>query len=208
MTSLLNAKTTGAFLRYSRPVRAVAVLFLACSSLAAGCADRVALDGGGPAGGGGGPTGGASEGGSWPEPSPCGETPSAPGFEVGTGEECFEALPENPVVPRVGGPQGGFHVWGAFLCADCPYKVRVNVGLKLVGDDAWVGEQSERVIEVRSAQAAGLIALLPGTSENPSSLLPEGSEVRLVIELRTMEGAALQSGERTVTLGDLEFWEH
>ncbi len=194
-------------MRYPGRVRIVAVLCLVWSALAAGCAERAALDDGGPGGAGGALGGGASEGGSPPEPSPCGETPNAPDFEVGTGEECFEALPENPVVPRVGGPQGGFHVWGAFLCADCPNKVIVNVGLKLVGEDAWVGEQSERVTEVRSAQVAGLIALLPGTTENPSSSLPEGTDVRLLVEVKAMDGVLLHSGERTLTLGDLLLWK-
>ncbi len=151
--------------------------------------------------------GAASDGGSVPEPSPCGETPHAPEFEVGTGEDCFETLAENAVVPRVGGPQGGFHVWGAFLCAGCPNKVLVHVGLKLPGEDAWVGEPSERVAEVRSAQFAGLIALLPGTTANFSDSLPGGTEVRLLVEVKAIDGVLLHSGERTVTLGELELWK-
>jgi len=116
-------------------------------------------------------------------------------------------LPDEPVVPRVGGPQGGFHVWGAFLCADCPNKVIVNIGLKLPGSEAWVGERGERVVEVQSAQVAGLIAILPGTPENPSSALPQGSEVRLLVGIKTLDGAELYAAERTVTLGELELWK-
>ncbi|MBL8744350.1 MAG: hypothetical protein JNK04_24755 [Myxococcales bacterium] len=150
-------------------------------------------------------TGAAAEGGS--PSSPCGETPGAPEFEIGTGETCFEPLPDGAVVPRVGGPQGGFHVWGAFLCAGCPAKVVVNVGLKVSGSDDWAGEPSQRVVDVLSAQVAGLIALLPGTMENPSSLIPEGSDVRLIVEIADLDGEPLHAGEKIVTLGELELWK-
>ncbi|MBL8739562.1 MAG: hypothetical protein JNK04_00665, partial [Myxococcales bacterium] len=106
-----------------------------------------------------------------------------------------------------GGPQGGFHVWGAFLCADCPHKSVATIGLKLVGSDDLVNDESERVVEVDSDQVAGLIALLPGTTDNPSSSLPEGTEVRIVITVRSMEGELLHEGEATVTLGELELWK-
>ena len=52
-----------------------------------------------------------------------------------------------------------------------------------------------------------MIALLPGTTENPSSSLPEGTDVRIVIALHSMEGELLHEGEATVTLGDLELWK-
>jgi hypothetical protein len=175
-------------------------------ALSAGCGnDEKQLDDGGGGAGGHPFVGGSTEGGS--PPSPCGETPNAPEFEIGTGETCFEPLPPAAVVPRVGGPQGGFHVWGAFLCSGCPAKVIVKVGLKVAGSEEWAGEPSERVIDVLSAQVAGLIALLPGTMENPSSLLPEGSDVRLVVEIADMEGAQLHAGEKVVTLGELELWK-
>lgn len=179
-------------------------LFVVVAS--AGCGGgETQIDAGGGGAGGQPSAGGSTEGGS--PPSPCGETPNAPEFEIGTGETCFEPLPQAAVVPRVGGPQGGFHVWGAFLCASCPAKVVVKVGLKVAGSEEWAGEPSERVTDVLSAQAAGLIALLPGTMENPSSLLPQGSDVRLVVELADMEGAQLHVGEKIVTLGELELWK-
>jgi hypothetical protein len=177
-------------------------------SVAFGCGEAASLDaaGGSYAGGGDAAIGGAGGSGE-NHVSPCGETPDAPAFEIGTGETCFAALAPGAVVPRVGGPQGGFHVWGAFLCADCPHKVIVDIGLKLVGSEELVNEESERVVEVDSDQVAGLIALLPGTTENPSSSLPEGTDVRIVIAVRSMQGEPLHESEATVTLGDLELWK-
>lgn len=180
----------------------VAVLALFAAS---GCGEAGPPDAGGGSDAGGGPATGGAGGES--HVSPCGETPDAPAFEIGTGESCYTALEPGAVVPRVGGPQGGFHVWGAFLCADCPHKLVANIGLKLVGSEELVNEASERVVEVDSDQVAGLIALLPGTTENPSSSLPEGTDVRIVIELHSMEGELLHEGEATVTLGALELWK-
>lgn len=173
-----------------------------------GCGEAGSLDaaGGNHAGGGTAEVGG--EGGDGENHvSPCGETPNAPAFEIGTGETCFKPLEPDEVVPRVGGPQGGFHVWGAFLCADCPHKAIVDIGLKVEGSEELVNEESERVVEIDSDQVAGLIALLPGTTENPSSSLPEGTHVRIVISLRSLDGEPLHEGETTVILGDLELWK-
>ncbi len=177
-------------------------------SAAYGCGDAGSPDasGGSESSGGAAPLGGAGGEGN-NHVSACGETPHAPAFEIGTGESCFTPLEPGAVVPRVGGPQGGFHVWGAFLCADCPHKVVADIGLKLAGSDELVNEESERVVEVDSDQVAGLIALLPGTTANPSSALPEGTDVRIVIALHSMEGELIHEGEATVTLGDLELWK-
>ena len=175
--------------------------------VAVGCGEAGSLDAaGGSSTGGAAGLGGAGGDGA-DHVSPCGETPDAPAFQIGTGETCYAALEPGAVVPRVGGPQGGFHVWGAFLCADCPHKVIADIGLKLVGSEELVNELSERVVEVDSDQVAGLIALLPGTQENPSSSLPEGTDVRIVITLRSLDGEPLHEGEATVTLGELEWWK-
>ncbi|NUO49416.1 MAG: hypothetical protein HOV80_11225 [Polyangiaceae bacterium] len=139
-------------------------------------------------------------------PSPCGETPNAPEFEIGTGEVCYEPLVEGQVVPHITGPQGGYHVWAAVLCPACPPKVSATVFATLAETGENVGEVTTRVIELKSGQAAGLLAYLLGSTADPASHLPEGTELLVHVELATLAGEPLYAGQRLEVLGPVEIW--
>lgn len=185
-----------------------ALTVFASMLLLAGCDVGVDVDGGvgGSSGEGAHATNESSSTG--PLASKCGETPDAPAFEIGTGEVCFEPLNDGDLLPVMAGPQGGFHVWVALLCAACPDELHSLVGVKLEGSDDWVGETGERIIELRSDQFAGLYALLAGTTADPTSVLPEGTNVRVVVRLSSLEGEVLFEGEKHVTLGPTEIWHN
>lgn len=173
------------------------------SSLAS-CSLEVGEGGGGAGGEGAHATNDSA--GAGPTPSKCGETPDAPDFEMGTGEVCFEPLHDGDILPVMAGPQGGFHVWVALLCAACPDEVHSLVGVKLEGSDAWEGETGERIIELHSDQFAGLYALLAGTTADPTTVLPEGTDVRVIVQVSSLDGDLLFEGEKHVTLGPTEVW--
>jgi hypothetical protein len=189
------------------PARKVAaLLFAACALAGCGRAADGASSGAGGAGGvseSGGEDGG-EEGGA--TPSPCGAPPGDPAFAVGTGDVCFESLREGQIVPRVAGPQGGYHVWVAVACASCPIEVLVRAGVKL--DGAWVTPTSERIVELHSHQVAGLLATLTDPIDPSSTLAPEGSSVVMVVDLETLEGESLEHGEVSVVLGPILPWQN
>jgi hypothetical protein len=139
-------------------------------------------------------------------PSPCGETPDAPEFEIGTGEVCYEPLVEGQIVPHITGPQGGYHVWAAVLCPGCPPKVTATVFATLAATGENVGEVTTRVIELKSGQTAGLLAYLLGSTVDPASHLPEGTELMVHVELATLAGEPLHAGQRLEVLGPVEIW--
>lgn len=121
---------------------------------------------------------------------------------------CFVPLADGDVLPLIAGQQGGYHVWVALICAGCPTEVHSVVGVKLEGQAGWVGETGERIIELRSEQFAGLYALLAGTTDDPASVLAEGTAIRVVVELRSLTGERLFQGEKHVTLGATEVWHN
>ncbi len=150
--------------------------------------------------------GGAGEGGSGQRPSPCGETPDAPAFEIGTGEICYEPLADGQVVPHITGPQGGYHVWIGVLCPACPPEVVVSILPRYADTGEPVLEPTVRVVELRSGQAAGLLAYLTGSTLEPGSQLPEGTRLRIAVDLTTLAGDPLHAGEKLVELGEVEVW--
>ncbi|NUP11855.1 MAG: hypothetical protein HOW73_37895 [Polyangiaceae bacterium] len=155
----------------------------------------------------GGAAGHGGEGGSMEqEPSPCGEIANAPAFAIGTGEVCYEALEDGDVVPQMAGPQNGYHLWVALVCADCPRDIIVVTGAKREDADEWLSDTAERVVELKSMQVAGLFAGMPGTPTDPSSFVPEGTPVRLVAEARDLDGTILHSAEKSVVVGPVELW--
>ena len=54
----------------------------------------------------------------------CGDDPDPrePWIEIGTGASQFEPLTAGQEVPLVMGPQGGYHVWGAFRGGDFDHE--------------------------------------------------------------------------------------
>lgn len=178
--------------------------------LAAGCGSGDAADGSGT--GAGDPNGATSAttsagtGGDEQLPSPCGELDNPPEFAVGTGEICYEPLVDGQVVPHITGPQGGYHVWAAVVCPACPREVIVNVGAKFDDTGEWVTPPGTRVIELKGGQNAGLIAYLTGDTADPMSHLPEGTLLRIFVELTKLDGSPLHAGEKLVELGEIEVW--
>ncbi len=140
------------------------------------------------------------------EPSPCGALIDPPPFEVGTGEICYAPLVDGQVVPHITGPQGGYHVWGGFLCPACPREVVVTVGARFPETGEYVAEASTRVIEIKGGQVAGLIAYLTGETSDPTSHLPEGTELDLVLSIATLAGEPLHAGQKRVVLGEIVVW--
>src|SRR4051812_16305154 len=104
------------------------------ASLATACSSSIVnggTTGGGGSGGGTGASGGSGgAGGDTGTDVICDDPPSPQMFEIGTGEKCFSRLTANQVIPVKQGPQGGFHLWLAMGCSDCPEKVTVLYGLK------------------------------------------------------------------------------
>lgn len=170
-----------------------------------GCQARPVADSAGGAGGGHTTAeGGAADGGA--SPSPCGAPPGDPDFAVGTGEICFEPLREGQVVPRVAGPQGGYHVWVAVACASCPEEVVTRVGVQR--DGAWLTQTSERVVELHSHQVAGLLATLTDPIDPSSTLPEEGATVVVVLDVETPTREPLAHGEVHVVLGEIVAWQN
>ncbi len=182
-------------------------LAVACLLLAATGCEPLPFDAHGGAGGGAGTGGSGGNGGDGapPEPSPCGETPDAPAFEIGMGEVCFQPLPDDGVVPRIYGFQGGFHVWLAVLCADCPSDVIANVGVKHPGGD-WVYEPGQVVLELRSQQAAGLFGMMGDSTGDPGAVPAEGAALTAHVSLTALDGTPLHEGSRDIVLGETETW--
>jgi len=170
--------------------------------------------GGGGAGGGGGLPAASSvdgatstgDGETGQSQSPCGVLDSPPEFAIGTGEVCYEPLRDGQIVPHITGPQGGYHVWGAVVCPGCPRQVIATIGAEFADTGEPVSEFGVRVIELKGAQHAGLIAYLTGTTADPASLLPEGTLLDIVIELTTLAGAPLHAGRKRVELGEVQVW--
>mgnify|MGYP000916825285 CR=1 FL=1 len=184
-----------------RAVPLLLAIFLAC-----GDASHETKGGSEASTGSGGATGSTSSGDDAQRPSPCGEIPSPPEFAVGTGEVCYEPVRNGQVVPHITGPQGGYHVWVSVVCPACPREVVVTVGARHASSGELVAEASTRVIELKSGQAAGLIASLVGSTDDPSSHLPKGTMLRVFAELATLGGEPLHAGEKLVELGELEIW--
>jgi hypothetical protein len=192
------------------PSRTAVVAALAFAGWACGgCASEPAIDGTG--------TGGAapsvssspassSSGEVGQQPSPCGSLVDPPPFELGTGEICYEPLRDGQVVPHITGPQGGYHVWGGFLCPECPREVIATIGARFADTGEYVSEPSTRVVEIKGGQVAGLIAFLTGDSSDPTSHLAEGTLLDLALSIDSLEGAPLHSGVKRVELGEIVVW--
>ena len=137
------------------------------------------------------------------------ESPAA--FEIGTGEICFERLTAGQVVPRIAGPQGGFHVWTAVGCGDCGAEAIVELGTRTAKTKAWLlGVPVKQKVDLGTGewgQHAGLTAFLPGdTTLAPDEQLPEGAHVILALRVLDAKGNELHAAETEVVLGELETW--
>ncbi len=137
--------------------------------------------------------------------STCSELASPPTFAIGTGETCYEPLEDGDTVPRLSGPQGGFHIWASIACANCPPEVILTIGAKVEGETAWMSGPSTLVADIEAQQIAGLFLYLPGPPEVPS-IPPEGTAVRVFADATDLAGGSLHAAERLVILGELQLW--
>ena len=135
-------------------------------------------------------------------PTPEGASP----FEIGTGDTCFERVSAGQTLPVNAGPQGGFHLWTAFGCADCGEKATVQFGAQDPKTKEFLlGFATKVVVDLQGGdwkQRAGLTAVLPGDAwDQTANKLPTGSHVVLSLSVLGDGGKALHSSEVEVVLG-------
>lgn len=148
-------------------------------------------------------------------PSDSCDPPSDPAeFEVGTGEECFERLDAGGAIPLMNGPQGGYHLFVAVGCADCPEEVRISYGAR----DPQTGEalagtyESEEVKELGGDdwhQTAGIQLSMPGLSWDETSDPPPAKGTPLVLwaEAKDKSGSSIHTAEIALTIGATVQWD-
>lgn len=174
---------------------------------------------------GGGDEGGRSAGGEGGEggtggQSPiidCEAPPSPEAFEIGTGEACFTRLESGAVVDQMNGPQGGYHVWLALGCTDCPPSLALEYSML----DPVTGEPlpgtfpgSQTFAELVSigdgfAEAAGIQLGMPGLSWDPETEppLPEGTTFVLEVKATNQSGTLLHEASVELELGPIVPWD-
>lgn len=141
----------------------------------------------------------------------CDDPQGAPGFAVGTGETCFQALTSGQEVPVMAGPQGGFHIWLSVGCADCAGPTVLSYGVKDPATGDWIAGTAENLTVAQLDpggwhQGAGFQAFLPGIQWDPASQLPTGSHVLLYGAALDMDMNVLHEAEVEVVLGDQVSW--
>ncbi len=149
---------------------------------------------------GGGGSGGSAE---------CVDPPSPGAFELGTGELCFERLSAGQTIPVIAGPQGGYHLWTAVLCADCGSQTVISYATRDVATHAELSWENSSVVAPLgpAGRIVGLQAPLPGAPWDPATVLPKGSHVLLWVGERDAAGNLLRETEIEVVLGDEVYWD-
>lgn len=120
-----------------------------------------------------------------------------PTVEVGTGADAFTPVTEGDAIPIIFGPQGGWHLWGAFRDTGLDPVVTVSYTIRRAADDAPLSDSLFTVATVRDGECAGTFAGLQGVltlehvdhapEDNPETLL-DGVEVVLRIALEDVAG--------------------
>lgn len=187
-----------------------------CALLATACSPSVqggSTGGGGAGGAAGGSegTGGGSGGTGTDTDIVCDDPPMPAVFELGTGEKCFSRLTPGQVIPVMQGPQGGFHLWAAMGCSDCPEKVTVVYGLKdKATNDYYPDQKPLKVIAHLQTtgwpQRAGFTDFLPGVVYDEATQLPKGTHVIMEGAILDSTGQPMHQQEVEVELGDKEIW--
>lgn len=160
-------------------------------------------------GGGGSGAGGGAEGGA----AACSAPPAPMTFELGTGEDCFARIEDGDVLPLIAGPQGGYHVWVAFGCEDCPTALRASFGVSDVETGMPLPNtyDTEVIADLEGEpfrQLAGLVLRTPGVSWDPEGFPPpaQGSRILIWAELLDDNGEAVQREEREIEIGETVEW--
>ena len=137
----------------------------------------------------------------------CVAPPAAETFEVGTGEVCFERVEANGTQPMMEGPQGGYHLWLAFVCSDCG----TSVTLEAEASDANgpVGSRIQQVVDLESGMAAGIQLPMPGDPWDETSVkLEEGTALTINVKLSSSSGAVLHEAAVERVVGPTEVWDY
>ena len=146
-----------------------------------------------------------------PEPVSCDAPASPDSFEVGTGELCFERLPEGEL-PLFAGPQGGYHLFAAIGCADCEDEVTFSyVVLDPETDELFPGTYPDNqwVVPMVDSegwkQAAGMQIGMPGFQwDDTDPAPPKGTPLRLRVSVT--DGAGTREADLDFVLGDTLDW--
>lgn len=136
--------------------------------------------------------------------------PSDPGsFELGTGELCFERLSAGQEINVISGPQGGYHLWTAVLCPNCPQDTLIVYATRDTQTHAALSYEDATVVKPQGAagRIVGLPAPLPGTPWDETTKLPKGTHVLLWAAQRDAQGNTVQESEVEVVLGDEVYWD-
>jgi hypothetical protein len=130
-------------------------------------------------------------------------------LELGTGEQCFERLRSDLVVPQMEGPQGGYHMWLSLYCADCPSEILLETRLVREDTEEVVSDLTGSLRPVQLETVTGVIVPLPGSPWDPESPpLPEGTRVVLSASIKTPTGALLHEAQDTRVLGAFTYWDY
>ncbi|MBL9025852.1 MAG: hypothetical protein JNL21_26895 [Myxococcales bacterium] len=144
----------------------------------------------------------------------CAPPASAGAFEIGTGERCFEPLVSDQEVPLMQGPQGGYHVWLAVGCNDCPDNPTLVWGAldPATGATLEGTYESQSVVDLSNQswpQIAGLFTNMPGLSWDPMTYPPpaKGTHVVLYAKLLGSSMETLHEGQVEIVIGDTLVWD-
>jgi hypothetical protein len=145
--------------------------------------------------------------------SDCVPPPSPQTFEVGTGEECFQRVAPGDEVIQWSGSQGGYHLFAALGCTDCPEETVVTFTLV----DPETGElipgtypdNSDYVpfdLDEDWPQAVRLQVSLPGGFDGDP--LPRGTPIRLELKAySSYPDEVLHEGSFDATIGPTRAWD-
>lgn len=139
----------------------------------------------------------------------CLDPPDPGAFELGTGELCFERLSAGQTLPVIAGPQGGYHLWAAALCADCGPQTVISYATRDFATHAELSYENSAVVTPLgpAGRIVGLQAPLPGAPWDPDTVLPKGTHVLLWIGERDAAGNLLREAEIEVVLGEEVYWD-
>ncbi len=136
--------------------------------------------------------------------------PSDPGpFDLGTGELCFESLTAGQEINVIAGPQGGYHLWTAILCPDCPQDTLIAYATRDIVTHEALSYEDATVVKPQgpAGRVVGLPAPLPGTPWDETTKLPKGTHVLLWAAHRDAQGNTIHEAEVEVVLGDEVYWD-
>lgn len=132
---------------------------------------------------------------------------------MGTGELCFERVEVNGTINMMAGPQGGYHLFFGLGCTDCGSSVQLEIQVLDPStlqpfDGTYLDQTAVNLIDVDGwPQAAGIQVGMPGTQwDTETGALPKGTPIIVKVEVSTMGGDLLHTGELSLVIGDTVDW--